>query len=96
MGKQRKLEVSDVVVYHDELNHPRNALVLAVHGEVSDDWVPCLNIVTVRDEKHQDTYGRQVEHLSSVSHMSSMGGTPGNYWRWPDEVPVEYKAPAQT
>jgi len=33
--EKRSLEVADVVVFVDELGHPHNALVTAVHGEIT-------------------------------------------------------------
>jgi hypothetical protein len=92
----RKLSVEDTCIYHDEKGRPLNALVNCVHG---DDWehsLPCINVTFVSpDKKRQDTFGRQIEHASSVPHKSN-AGAHGYYWRFADEEAIPYSEPAQT
>lgn len=84
----RMPQVGEVVVYHNPVAQPRNALINAVHGET------CVNLVMLEaDEDRQDTYGRQIERLTSMSHISVMGGVHGNYWRYPEEKPNPVKKP---
>ena len=95
MGK-RTLEVGDTCIYHDEKGRPLNALVNCVHGDWDDENIPCINLTFVSPDKNrQDSGGRQIEHASSVVHKSS-SGAHGYYWRFADEEPIPYKAPAQT
>jgi len=57
-------------------------------GVTSEILMPCCNIVFVStDEAKHDTYGRQIERHTSVSHGRSQGPKPflGMCWAWPDE-----------
>lgn len=46
---------------------------------------PGCNLVFVSSDVQKfDTYGRQIERETSVSHKAS-SGMPGRYWCWPDE-----------
>ncbi len=77
MDKQVKL--GEAVVYVNPVGVPRPALVTAVWGPT------CINVVTVSDnEKEGDSYGRQIERFTSLSHK---GQTPvhGNYWMFQGE-----------
>jgi hypothetical protein len=76
----------DVVVFHDPVGKPFNALI-------SVNWGSCVNVVVIADdEAKKDNYGRQIERHTSISHKSS-NLQHGFYWRWPEEEPNEYKAP---
>lgn len=60
-------------------------LVTAVHGEFSENgYVPCINVVLVSgDPTKVDPFGRQIERLSSLQHLSqgpSGMPRPGRYW----------------
>lgn len=76
-----EVQVGDVVVYHDPVARPFNALVIAV-------WTAtCINLITIEgDTDRTDTYGRQTRRITSCSHKSVMS-VHGNYWRRPDEEP---------
>ena len=39
----------------------------------------------IKDEKKTDTYGRQIERMTSVIHKSRQPAH-GNYYIWPDEL----------
>jgi hypothetical protein len=55
------VKVGDVVTYIDENSQERNALVQCVHGP---DYI---NVIAVsKDETKTDSYGRQIEHHTSV------------------------------
>lgn len=50
----------------------------------NNEFGPLINLVIVSgDERRQDSYGRQTEHVTSLVHKSD--GVHGFYWRWPDE-----------
>lgn len=58
-------------------------LVTAIHGSFDSSYVPCINVLYVsQDESKLDSYGRQIERLSSLQHVSqSVGMTrPGRYY----------------
>jgi hypothetical protein len=110
MEKPREPKVGDAVIFFDELRRELNALITAVHGEVSGGpveghpdqkwYVPCINLVFVTPEKGKtDSWGRQTGHNSSCVHVSSYLQPVGNYWCWPDEVessrPMEDKVQTQ-
>jgi hypothetical protein len=77
-GIKRELFPGQHVVFADEYRKERDAIVTAWHG------LSCINVVFVSgDEQKTDSYGRQLERQTSVSHMSQ--NAYGNFWRWPDE-----------
>lgn len=87
MDATKELKVGDVVVYHDPVARPQNALVQAIWGPT------CINVVIVSaDESRTDSYGRQIEHRTSLSHKSVMN-VHGNYWRLESEEPNPIVAP---
>ncbi len=76
---ERTPKVGDPVVFVDEVGKDHNALITAAWTET------CVNVVLVSsDESKGDSYGRQIERRTSLSHRST---TPvhGMYWCWPDE-----------
>lgn len=76
-----KPEVGDVIVYHDPVGTPFNALVICTWSSL------CLNLVTIEDDPaRDDSYGRQIRRITSCNHKSVMP-VHGNYWRWPREEP---------
>lgn len=95
MGKPREPQVGDHVIYFDPLRRELNAILTAVHGEVSggpvegypeQGWhTPCVNLVFVTPETDKtDSWGRQTDHASSCVHASDQ--RVGYYWCWPEEV----------
>ena len=85
---QRIPQHGDLVIYHDEVGTPFNALVTAgafEYLEVERAATGYLNVLFVsEDVTKKDNYGRQIERASSVSHVSQTTAW-GRYWRWPDE-----------
>lgn len=79
----------DIVIYHDEVGKPYNALITSggfEHGGSATGWI---NVLYVSDDPaKRDNYGRQIERQSSVSHVTGTTAW-GRYWRWPDEEPNE-------
>jgi len=110
--RKEELVVEAHVIYFDEYRRRRNALVTAVHGDVSFTgrlgeggktvevlYIPCVNLVIVVPETDRtDQYGRQTDHPSSVMHASD--GRVGRYFCFPDEeadnLPLEEKVATQT
>ena len=87
-----ELKVGAAVVYHDEHGNPHNALLTSVWGKRED--APAVNLVFVSgDEAEHDNYGRQTKRESSVTHVSRTN-VHGRYWRFADETPRPYVAPA--
>ena len=74
----------DAVKVVDERYADHIGLVTAVHGSFDAGYVPCVNVVYVSgDQTKADGYGRQVERLSSLQHLSqgpSGMPHPGRYW----------------
>lgn len=78
------VQIGDVVKVVDEVRVEHSALVCAVHGEFGGTYVPCINVVYLATEENKrDPWGRQVERLSSLQHLSQGPNgmpTPGRYW----------------
>lgn len=63
------LREGDAVWYYDELRQRHDAIVTAVHGAPSVEWMPCVNLLfTIKDPARRDTYGAQIQRESSVQH----------------------------
>lgn len=91
MDAVKELKVGDPVIYHNPVGRAANALVTAIWG------VTCLNIVLVSlDETKKDSYGRQIEHVSSCLHKEVLNGVHGNYWRLPNEEPNPIAKPVSS
>lgn len=83
-----KPNLGQKVVFCDAKSIDHDALVTAVWSDT------CINVVWVSgDESRTDTYGRQVERQTSVTHATVMGQAHGNYWRFDSEPRNEYKPP---
>jgi hypothetical protein len=81
--------VGDHIIYTDEVGNDHNALVQCVWGKT------CLNFTFISpDEKRTDNYGRQIEHKTSMQHVSCMK-VHGYYWRWPGEEKNPYVPPVE-
>jgi hypothetical protein len=64
------------VIFTDEDQCKRDALVTFVHGE------QCVNLIVVcKDMNRQDAYGMQTEHKTSICHKRDAG--PGYYYELP-------------
>jgi hypothetical protein len=78
MQEDGTVEVGDVVTYVDEVGDKHNALVLIVHGGTPTS---AINVVYVsKDETKRDSYGRQIEHASSVSRDGEYTASGGRYY----------------
>ena len=87
--QKREVHVGDVVVYHNPVAVAFKALVTAVWSSV------CINVVIVSgDAAKTDSYGRQIERVTSLSWGGNMT-VHGNYWRFEDEVPNPIAVPAE-
>lgn len=74
-------KVGDPVIYHDPVGKPSNALITAVWSD------NCVNVVLVSDDENRtDSFGRQIERKTSLSHKSVMP-VHGNYFRDQNEEP---------
>lgn len=86
----RKPELGKTVVYCDPSGVDHEALVTAVCSET------CCNLLWVSgDESKTDTYGRQIERQTSVTHAAVTGQAHGNYWRHADEPRNPVKPPLE-
>lgn len=94
----RHPQVGDVAVFHDSEGKAHNALITCYFGCYGEDGelldqIGCANLVIVSaDERRKDECGRQIERFTSIQHASQTN-VHGNYWRWSDEKPNEYRAP---
>lgn len=83
-----KPNLGQKVVFCDAKGNDRDALVTAVWSET------CINLLWVSgDETKTDSYGRQIERQTSVTHATVSGQAHGNYWRLDHEPRNEYKPP---
>lgn len=86
MAGVQPVEIGDAVKVVTEDYVERQALVTAVHGSFANEngYVPCINVVYLaHEEGKRDPYGRQVERMSSLQHLSQGPGNmpqPGRYW----------------
>lgn len=88
MDKVTPVAAGDAVSIVDENYVAHTALVVHVHGifpaEGEAGYVPSINVVYVSaDKAKSDSYGHQIERLSSLQHLSqgpSTMPTPGRYW----------------
>jgi hypothetical protein len=89
MSDVRQANLGDHVIFTDPKGNDHHALVQTV-------WTnPTINVLFVSsDENRRDSYGRQVEHATSVPHVSCVT-VHGFYWRHPDEQKNEYVPPQQ-
>lgn len=76
----RALKVGQAISYTDELGQKHDALVTIVWSSIG-----CNLVFVSSDGAKDDSYGRQIERRSSVTHKSGQPA-PGNYWQWSDEV----------
>jgi hypothetical protein len=90
-GASNLVEVGDVVEVSTEDRKKVNALVVTVHGtgyEIDGVFCqPSINCVYVSpDPSKHDSYGTQVERLSSLQHYNSGPDkmpNPGRFWKFP-------------
>lgn len=86
----KKPEVGDHVIWVDSRGGNHNALIQTVWSDT------CINVVFISgDENRKDSFGRQIEHATSCTHVSRMS-VHGFYWRWPEEPDNPYVPPQQT
>lgn len=65
----RELKIGDAVRFFDMHYVEHRALVTQIFGPVSEEWMPCINLVwVVKDAGKTDPYGRQLERMTSVAH----------------------------
>lgn len=78
------IAVGDVVKVVGETYSEHIALVTCVHGQFTEAFVPCINVVFVSsDPAKRDPYGAQIERLTSLQHYSAGPSgmpRPGRYW----------------
>ena len=84
-----KVEVGDVVRFRDSQGVDQNALVIFVHGGYHEGspegYHPCINLVVVsKDERKEDSYGRQTQKETSVSYNSDWTADGGFFWDFID------------
>lgn len=76
--------IGDAVKVISENYREHKALVTCVHGEFSETFAPCINVVYVSDDpSKRDPYGHQLERMSSLQHFNQGPNhmpTPGRYW----------------
>jgi hypothetical protein len=95
---QKQPHVGDVIIFTDSYGDDRNALVIAVFGDVhAGGEMPCLNAVWVsKDASKKDNGGRQIERdQTSIVHVTHQSAH-GNYWRWPGEEKNPYTGPTES
>lgn len=90
----REVKLGDSIVFIDSLRRSIPALVQAVHG-TPYEWggkmcQPCINLIHLsQDENKIDQYGRQIEHVTSLSHFATFGDqVVGMCWHFPEEEVV--------
>ncbi|MDD4980685.1 MAG: hypothetical protein PHC54_05405 [Candidatus Omnitrophica bacterium] len=69
------VKIGDAVLYVDTVRQERNALVQHVHNQ------ELINIVIVsNDPGREDSYGRQIEHVTSLSRKNENNEAHGFYF----------------
>ena len=87
--KRKDVHLHDLVIWHDSVGKPHNALVTAVWSQ------NCINVVFVSDDANkQDNYGRQIERATSCNYKTQMN-VHGFYWRFVEDEPNPYIAPEE-
>lgn len=83
-------KVGDVVIYADARGNDHNALIQCVWSET------CINVIIVsQDEAKKDSFGRQIEHETSVGYRNP-AWVHGKYWRWPGDEKLGYRPPQES
>jgi hypothetical protein len=84
-----EVKVGDRIVFVDTHRNHRPALVTHVWGQEtypSGGAGPTINLVTISDDpKRDDTYGRQRENQTSVTHWKNQQVAGGYCWYHADE-----------
>lgn len=86
---EREYMMGQHVKFVNQFQQVQSALVQCWHGDIThyqpNTSEPGCNIVIISlDKQKEDSYGRQIEHETSVVHKSNQPAD-GNYWCWPDE-----------
>lgn len=86
---ERTISIGDHVKVVDEQGRTHDGLVTQQWGQpgrvVKAGEYPAINVLfCASDAEKMDSYGRQIERLSSCSHRS-MTTAPGRFWYFPDE-----------
>jgi hypothetical protein len=70
-------KIGDFIKFVDEKGFEHNALIQWVHGEIEN---PTINLIHLSgDDSKKDSYGRQSEKRTSISHKSRTTAN-GLYW----------------
>ena len=95
MTTKRTLVIGDHVIHIDSRRRRHNALVTAVHGEISEYEkdgrkelsIPCVNLTYVSsDAQKVDDYGQQLERDATSCVHRSDNSAEANCWIFPDEA----------
>ncbi len=95
MTTNRQLNIGDHVIFIDSRRKRFNALLTAVHGEISEYekngekalQIPCVNLTYVSgDSRKVDEYGQQLEREATSCVHRSDNSAEANCWMFPDEA----------
>ena len=87
---ETRATLGGLVIFTDPRGVDHDALVTAVWGDA------CINVVFVSsDDSKTDSYGRQIERETSISHTASSGATWGNCYRLPGQPKPDFTAPEE-
>lgn len=99
----RTLEIGDHVIHIDSRRRHHNALVTAVHGDITEYEkngkkelsIPCVNLTYVSsDSRKIDEYGQQLEREATSCVHRSDNSAEANCFIFPDETKVVMSAKA--
>ena len=97
---EKQPKVGEFVIFFDQFGMEHNALLTAVWGDKTiSSWKeegsdvlstrvdnPCVNLLIVSpDEKRDDSYGRQIERMTSVVHSCGQSAW-GNFYCELDQI----------
>ena len=83
---ERELTVGSSVIFIDSIRRRLPGLVQAIHGRFGPNNNPAINLIVVStDPDRRDSYGRQIEHFTSVGHADCQKPVIGMCWHFPDE-----------
>lgn len=103
---EKQIKIGDSVIFFDQFGIEHNALLTNVFGErtittfkeegaesvTKNVSNPCVNVLMISpDQKREDSYGRQIERMTSVVHYSGSSAW-GMFYCLPEELEAARKA----
>lgn len=82
---ETNVKIGDPIIFVDPRGKRRPALITMNWDYDGKDQHPCINLVFIHDDENRDdTYGRQIDRETSVTHKSAVKAH-GNFWMYGDD-----------